>query len=91
MYCQKHTQKKQKKPKYPKGNLLMEETMKKVLLITLLAMLLISTLVTGCKKKAEEPQTEETPIEEAAPATSDTATVTPEQGQTPTTTTPVGK
>ena len=65
--------------------------MKKVLLITLLAMLLISTLVTGCKKKAEEPAPDETTVEETTPAPTDTATVTPEQGQAPTTTTPVGK
>ncbi|MCK9609743.1 MAG: hypothetical protein M0R67_00995 [Candidatus Cloacimonas sp.] len=63
--------------------------MKKVLLITLLAMLLISTLVTGCKQKAEEPQEEVAPVEETTPAPD--TTVAPEQSQTPTTTTPVGK
>jgi PBP1b-binding outer membrane lipoprotein LpoB len=66
----------------------MEESMKKVLLITLLAMLLISTLVTGCKKKAEEPQEEVAPIEETTPAPD--TTVAPTEGQTPTTT-PTGK
>jgi len=62
--------------------------MKKVLLITLLAMLLISTLVTGCKQKAEEPQEEVAPIEETTPAPD--TTVAPTEGQTPTTT-PTGK
>jgi len=68
----------------------MEESMKKVLLITLLAMLLISTLVTGCKQKAEEPQVEETtPIEETTPQVD--TTIAPTQGETPATQTPTGK
>ncbi len=42
--------------------------MKKVLLIALLAMMLISMLLTACKPKVEEPAEEVAPIEEAAPA-----------------------
>jgi len=69
----------------------MEESMKKVLLITLLAMLLISTLVTGCKQKTEEPVTDETaPVEQTTPATPDT-TMAPAQSQAPATPAPAGK
>ncbi len=42
--------------------------MKKALLIALLAMMLISVVLTACKPKVEEPVDEVAPVEEVAPA-----------------------
>lgn len=60
--------------------------MKKALLIALLAMMLISMLVTACKPKVEEPVDEAAPVEEVAPAV-DTTAVAPVDPATTTTTT----
>ena len=54
--------------------------MKKVLLIALLAMMLISVVLTACKPKAEAPVDEVAPVEEMAPA--DT-TVAPAPAEVP--------
>ena len=41
--------------------------MKKAILIALLAMMLISVVLTACKPKVEEPAEETAPVEEVAP------------------------
>jgi len=79
-------QKKQNLSEAPGGVLLMEESMKKVILLTLIAMMLLSMLaMSACKPKpAEEPMVEEAPLEEA-PVVEDTTAVQPEAETAPVT------
>jgi Na+-transporting NADH:ubiquinone oxidoreductase subunit NqrC len=74
-------------PKHPENGVSYGGIMKKILLISLIAMMLLSMVAfAGCKPKAEQPATDEmAPMEEAAPVVDTTVVVTPEATPAPAT------